>query len=282
MSKRSRIGVVFDSSAYAPKPLEHTRVVELRINKGDKSYKELTEVDWDQFYKHLREKKQIPTTSAAPIEEVRSAINELLNEGNDNVIGIWLSKHFSVTYEEAKMLEGEFNGRFVAIDTKSVAAGPYRMILETLKAIDLSWNLDEVINHLLKVRDAYQTIFLASIEHLAKGGRIGKAQALAGNLLRFEPLLFVDDGMVNSYKVVRGRKAAIKEMPQFMIKNFGDEQLFLDIVWSDNFDEVHVLEQFLEENHMKRQDVLRLGPVIGTHLGPDLLALFGVPMKVLL
>jgi len=282
MSKRSRIGVVFDSSAYAPEPLEHTKVVELRINKGDKSYKELTEVDWDQFYKDLREKKEIPTTSAAPIEEVRSAVNELLNEGNDNVIGIWLSKHFSVTYEEAKMLEGEFNGRFVAIDTKSVAAAPYRMILETLKAIDLGWNLDEVINHLLKVRDAYQTIFLASIEHLAKGGRIGKAQALAGNLLRFEPLLFVDDGMVNSYKVVRGRKAAIREMPKFMIKNFGDEQLFLDIVWSDNFDEVSVLEQFLEENRMKRQDVLRLGPVIGTHLGPDLLALFGVPMKVML
>jgi len=180
------------------------------------------------------------------------------------------------------MLESEFNGRFVAIDTKSVAAGPYRMILETLKAIDLGWNLDEVINHLLKVRDAYQTIFLASIEHLAKGGRIGKAQALAGNLLHFQPLLFVDDGMVNSYKVVRGRKAAIKEMPQFMIKNFGHEQLFLDIVWSDNFDEVSVLEQFLEENGMKRQDVLRLGPVIGTHLGPDLLALFGVPTKVML
>jgi len=43
-----------------------------------------------------------------------------------------------------------------------------------------------------------------------------------------------------------------------------------------------VLEQFLEENGMKRQDVLRLGPVIGTHLGPDLLALFGVPTKVML
>jgi len=202
--------------------------------------------------------------------------------GNDNVIGIWLSKHFSVTFEEAKMLESEFNGRFIALDTKLVAAGPYRMILEALKAIDLGWSLDEVVNHVIEVRDAYQTIFLASIEHLAKGGRIGKAQALAGNLLHFQPLLFVDDGMVNSYKVVRGRKAAIKEMPQFMIKNFGHEQLFLDIVWSDNFDEVSVLEQFLEENGMKRQDVLRLGPVIGTHLGPDLLALFGVPTKVML
>jgi len=53
-------------------------------------------------------------------------------------------------------------------------------------------------------------------------------------------------------------------------------------VWSDNFDEVSVLEQFLEENGMKRQDVLRLGPVIGTHLGPALLALFGVPTKVML
>jgi len=42
---RSKIGVVFDSSAYAPKPLEHTRVVELRVNKGDRSYKELTEID---------------------------------------------------------------------------------------------------------------------------------------------------------------------------------------------------------------------------------------------
>jgi len=68
-----------------------------------------------------------------------------------------------------------------------------------------------------------------------------------------------------------------------MIKNFGHEQqLFLDIVWSDNFDEVSVLEEFLEENAMKRQDVLRLGPVIGTHLGPDLLALFGMPTKVML
>jgi len=215
---RSKIGVVFDSSAYAPKPLEHTRVVELRVNKGDRSYKELTEIDWDE-------------------------INELLDEGNDNVIGIWLSKHFSVTFEEAKMLESEFIGRFIALDTKLVAAGPYRMILEALKAIDLGWSLDEVVNHVIEVRDAYQTIFLASIEHLAKGGRIGKAQALAGNLLHFQPLLFVDDGMVNSYKVVRGRKAAIKEMPQFMIKNFGHEQLFLDIVWSDNFDEVRVLEQ---------------------------------------
>jgi len=280
---RSKIGIVFDSSAYAPKPLEHTRVVELRVNKGDRSYKELTEIDWDEFYKDLREKKQIPTTSAASIEEVRSAINELLDEGNDNVIGIWLSKHFSVTFEEAKMLESEFNGRFIALDTKLVAAGPYRMILEALKAVDLGWTLDEVVNHVIKVRDAYQTIFLASIEHLAKGGRIGKAQALAGNLLHFQPLLFVDDGMVNSYKVVRGRKAAIKEMPKFMIKNFGHEQqLFLDIVWSDNFDEVSVLEEFLEENAMKRQDVLRLGPVIGTHLGPDLLALFGMPTKVML
>jgi len=113
----------------------------------------------DEFYKDLREKKEIPTTSAAPIEEVRSAINELLDEGNDNVIGIWLSKHFSVTFEEAKMLESEFNGRFIALDTKLVAAGPYRMILEALKAIDLGWSLDEVVNHVIEVRDAYQTIF---------------------------------------------------------------------------------------------------------------------------
>jgi len=99
------------------------------------------------------------------------------------------------------------------------------MILEALKAIDLGWSLDEVVNHVIEVRDAYQTIFLHPLS-ISKGGRIGKAQALAGNLLHFQPLLFVDDGMVNSYKVVRGRKAAIKEMPQFMIKNFGHEQLF--------------------------------------------------------
>jgi len=91
---------------------------------------------------------------------VRSAINELLDEGNDNVIGIWLSKHFSVTFEEAKMLESEFNGKFIALDTKLVAAGPYRMILETLKAIDLGWSLDEVVNHVIEVRDAYQPFFL--------------------------------------------------------------------------------------------------------------------------
>jgi DegV family protein with EDD domain len=278
---RTKIGVVFDSSAYAPKPLENTKVVELRVIKNGKSYKELSEVDWDEFYKDLRQNKELPTTSAAPIEEVREAVSSLLQD-NDYVIGIWLSKFFSVTFEEAQMLEKEFNGRFLCFDTKSVAAGPYRMILEALKAIDLGWSLDDVMNHITKVRDSYQTIFLASIQHLARGGRIGKAQALAGNLLRFEPLLYVDDGEVNSYKVIRGRKAAIQEMPKFMIKQFGNEPLLLDIVWADNFNEVSILEDLLAQNGMQRKDVLRLGPVIGTHLGPDLLALFGVPQKVLL
>jgi DegV family protein with EDD domain len=280
MSK-SRIGVVFDSSAYAPGPLDGTRVIELRVNKANQSYKELSEVNWDQFYKELRQGGDLPTTSAAPVEEVRDAISDLLQD-NDYVIGIWLSKFFSVTFEEAQMLEKEFGGRYVSFDTKSVAAAPYRMVQETLKAIDLGWSFDDVMNHLTTVRDSYKTIFLASIQHLARGGRIGKAQALAGNLLHFQPLLFVDDGEVNSYKVVRGRKAAIREMPEFMVKNFGDEQLFLDIVWADNYNEVSILESFMSEHNMHKQDVLRLGPVIGTHLGPDLLALFGVPQKVLL
>lgn len=280
MSKR-KIGFITDSGAYPLEKPEHVEVVELRLIKGGHSYKELSELNWDQFYRDLRHAKELPTTSAPPVAEIHEAVEGLLDRC-DAVLGVWLSRHFSATFQEAEMIAQDFQGRLFNFDTKIVAAAQYRMLMEGVKAADMGWSIEEILNHLSTIRDAYRVMFLASINHLAKGGRIGKASALAGQVLRLQPLLYVDDGVVNAYKVVRGRQQAIKEMVQYIKEVFGDQSIVTDLAWSDNFNEVMVLENTMEEQGLKRDGIARVGPVLGTHLGPDLLAVFGVPKGLLL
>ncbi|NPV88916.1 DegV family protein [Coprothermobacteraceae bacterium] len=280
MSKR-RIGFITDSGAYPLEKPEHVEVVELRLIKGGQSYKELSELNWDQFYRDLRHAKELPTTSAPPVAEIHEAVERLLDRC-DVVLGIWLSRHFSATFQEAEMIAQDFQGRLLNFDTKIVAAAQYRMLMEGVKAAEMGWAVEDILNHLSTIRDAYRVMFLASIHHLAKGGRIGKASALAGQVLRLQPLLYVDDGVVSAYKVVRGRQQAIKEMVQYIKDVFGDQPIVADLAWSDNFNEVMVLENIMEEQGLKRDGIARVGPVLGTHLGPDLLAVLGVPKGLLL
>src|SRR5207247_10444528 len=72
---------------------------------------------------------------------------------------------------------------------------------------------DEEIDELAErfKRDSGLIFTVDTLEFLQKGGRIGKAAALAGNLLHIKPILTIKDGEVLPVKRVRGNQKAVQE-----------------------------------------------------------------------
>ena len=72
---------------------------------------------------------------------------------------------------------------------------------------------DETVEALVeRFKDENRVVFTVdTLEYLQKGGRIGKAQALAGSLLHVKPILSVRDGVIEPVGRVRGRQKAVAE-----------------------------------------------------------------------
>ena len=110
------------------------------------------------------------------------------------------------------------------------------------------------------------------MEYLSKGGRIGKAQSLLGGLLKIRPILTVENGEIAPFSKARSRKSGLSKLEQ-AIRSFGDiEELY--VMYSTETDDAETVAKNLGNllPSGKSPLVMRVGPVIGTHAGPNLIA----------
>ena len=116
-----------------------------------------------------------------------------------------------------------------------------------------------------------------TLEYLIRGGRIGKASGLAGQLLSVKPILVFDDGEVAPFKRVRGRSKAIAELERIFEEGTEDSPaLHVGVGHAEAAADAQELVARLRaaRPHASLDIVTTLGPVIGTHGGPGTLGLF--------
>jgi DegV family protein with EDD domain len=110
-----------------------------------------------------------------------------------------------------------------------------------------------------------------TLEYLRKGGRIGRAQALMGSILKVHPILETKDGEAHPVGRTRSRAKAIEQLYDF-VKSF-DKIRGLAVEYATTPDEAEALVQRLDPifpgNHIH---VSTVSPVVGTHVGPHVLA----------
>ena len=272
--------IVLDSTSDFPEAAVrflNMRVVPLYVNFGAESFKDHLDIGSHDFYERLREAPALPTTSQPTPQDFLDVYAELA--GYERIYSLQLSATLSGTFQSAAKAAADVGGekvRVVDTETASLAVGLLALAIQRRLARGTT---DEEIESLIKrFKDENGVVFtVGTLEYLQKGGRIGRAQALAGTLLNVKPILSVDDGVIHPIGRVRGRQKALEEFARVFTSATEDlPGLRIAIAHADAPDWIDVLTDLVAKArpHAEIELVENLGAVVGTHAGPGAVGFF--------
>jgi DegV family protein with EDD domain len=272
--------IVLDSTADfpdAPRQFPAWRIVPLYVRFGDESYRDYVELGPDEFYRRLRVAPEPPTTSQPAPGDFLAVYEEL--SAYDRILSLHISAKVSGTYESAlRAAEKLGGGRIRAIDTGTASAAIAILALAIQRRLERG-TTDKEIDELLARyrRDAHLLFTVETLEYLARGGRIGRARAWAGELLNVKPILTISDGEVLPVKRVRGNRKAFQEfVDAFEAKSVDSPSLRVGIAHAEAPEREQALRELVRRTRPQAQLELAttLGAVLGTHAGPGTVGLF--------
>jgi DegV family protein with EDD domain len=143
---------------------------------------------------------------------------------------------------------------------------------------DAGMEIDSVIEKLDKIKEsACLYVTVDSLEHLQKGGRIGKASAMAGAILNIKPIIAMKDGELHPEGKVRGSKKALKTIMDMAREKMGEEKEQYRVIFVRGEKERHesaveLANELRTDGYDVHEDVWTVGITIGSHIGPTPIA----------
>jgi DegV family protein with EDD domain len=272
--------IVLDSTADCPDPQSrhrNWRVVPLYVGFGDETLRDHVDVSADEFYRRLREAPVPPRSSQPTPADFAAAYEELA--AYEAILCVLLSSRLSGTYESARLAaESSGDGRVTTIDSGVTSGGTVILadaIQRRLARGTTMEEIDALVERFHRTRGLLFTV--ETLEYLVRGGRVGKASGLAGQLLSVKPILHFEDGEVAPLKRVRGRAKALAELERLFLEGTEDSpDLHVGVGHAAARADADALVERLRAGRPQASyDLLvTLGPVIGTHGGPGTLGLF--------
>lgn len=271
------VKVVTDSTADLPPELVAElgiTVVPLQVIFGDKAYRDGPDISSEQFFQMLASTKELPHTSQPSVGEF-TQVYEALYSDTDKILSIHLSAGFSGTVGTAQLAARSLIGRCTVevIDSGTVSMAMGFAVIAAARAARGGADLDACS---AAARSALRRQRLAvtvdTLEYLRRGGRIGRAAALVGGLLRMKPILTIRDGEAFPLARVRTRKKALEEMLNICLRDAViEEAIIMDSTTPDD------ARQIRDAVAARCPGIPihsgRIGPVIGVHGGPGLIGL---------
>ncbi|MEE8369292.1 MAG: DegV family protein [Dehalococcoidia bacterium] len=272
------VRIVTDSTADLPLPLAQElgiSVVPLSVIFGGESFREGIDISHDQFYEKLVRSKELPTTSAPSVGDFLAVYEPLLAETSE-IVSIHLSSKLSATYGnacQAAQIMAERGVRVEVIDSRLITSGMAFVAVAAARAAQGEAGLEEVrqvVERLIPRVRIY--VVLDTLEYLRRGGRIGRAGAFLGALLKVKPILSVREGEIYPEERVRTRAHAFDKVVQIAASHARTQELAIG--YSTNHEDAEEMQRRLSEA-LPGADVqiTRVGPVIGAHCGPGVLGI---------
>jgi DegV family protein with EDD domain len=273
--------IVVDSTADfpdAPNRYENWRVVPLYVRFGDDSYRDYVELGPDEFYARLQTAAELPTTSQPTPGDFLSTFEELLPR-YDRILSLQIASSLSGTYASALTAAGMLGGdRIRVVDSRTVSASLAQLALGVQRRLERGTTDEEIDEFVARYGREHKLLFTVNtLEYLARGGRIGRAAAFAGNLLHVKPILTIRDGEVVPLKRVRGNQKAFAEFRETFERESTDSPtLKVGIAHAAAPERMHALEELVAHvrPHAQIEVATTLGAVVGTHAGPGTVGFF--------
>lgn len=242
---------------------------------GEDSYRDDTELDTATFLSKLRNSATLPKTAAPPPALYEPIITEAQESGN-SVIVIAPSAKVSGTVRAATLAAQEHPEVDMRIlDSQTVAANLGSLVLMAHKWAQQGENADTIMTRLEEITNRGRMYFmLNTLEYLQKGGRIGGAKALVGELLQIKPILTISDGQVMPFEQQRTKKRALARLVEIVGEQCPVTQdAYLTISQADaHSDAVFLANELRHKIGVENIPIFELPPAIVVHGGPGALA----------
>jgi DegV family protein with EDD domain len=268
------VRIVTDSTADIPPEQAEAAgitVVPLTVFFGEDAYLDGVELDNAGFYRKLQASKELPSTSQPSPAKFHDAYTRLINEGADAILSIHLSSQLSGTYQSAlnasRSLPDDLKKIPIeVVDSLSISAGMSRAILQAAHEAREGLALEEIKAH--AVDELSRTRILAvldTLEYVRRGGRIGGARALLGNMLSVKPIISLKEGAVVPVEQPRTRSKAYARIAQIL----SDMEPVEAVSIAESNEEVgQQLAATLKTTYAGEVIRYKLGAALATHTGP--------------
>lgn len=243
-------------------------------------YVDERELPIEEFYQKLKNGATSHTTQITPAMFME-CFEEILNQGLD-ILYIAFSSGLSGTYNTSQIvirdLAEEYPERSIlCVDSLCASIGEGLLVLNAAMQKQRGMKLEELkawvesnkhrSRHWFTVKDLY---------HLKRGGRINSIEAFVGTALKIRPVLSMDDyGKLAVVTKLRGTRAEL----DFLVSKLEEEGKDLAtqtiiIAHGDDVEQALELERIVRSKNLVGDVIIsKIGPIIGTHTGPGMLAM---------
>ena len=234
-----------------------------------------------EFYDKMRN-GSMPQTMQVNPAQARETFEQAIKEGYD-ILHIGFATALSGSTGSAVVAANELKEDYpdsviTVIDSAAASLGEGMLVHKAAQMKEAGKSLQEIAEWVEENKThACHFFTVDDLNHLARGGRLKKSQAVLGTMMNVKPILFVDDtGSLKPLSKTRGRKQSLNALVQNMKEHVGDYQN--DTVYishGDCMDDVEYLKDAITKEFGIDQFVVNfIGPTIGAHSGPGTVALF--------
>jgi DegV family protein with EDD domain len=273
------VRIVTDSTADIPLDVAEQlgiTVVPLTVFFGEEAFLDGVELDNAGFYRKLQSSKDLPRTSQPSPARFQEAYTHLIDEGADGILSIHLSSKLSGTYQSActardSLPESARRIPIEVIDSKSISVGMSHAIMQAAAEARQGEELEALKAHTIdRLARSHILAVLDTLEYVKRGGRIGGARAMLGNMLSVKPIVGLKDGEVVPVEQPRTRSKAYARVAELLSAQGNIEHVSIAEASEDVGQQ---LAAAIKTTYHGDLPVYKLGAVLGTHTGPGTAAI---------
>lgn len=272
---KTNIRVIVEGSTDFPKELLDemgVKVVGINIAFGEDHYIGGVDITEKEFYKKMKESKELPKTSSPSPERFIEMFEHCEEE---EILIVTLTSKLSSTYSSAVLAKNIYlehnrgsNKRIVVVDSLSGSIGVGLMVYKANKLIQEGKSLKEVVDYLEDIKKdiAFYGV-LDTLENAIKGGRVNPIAGKLINALNFKVIIEIAEGEVKPIDKARGESNSMKKLFERVKNNVHDIKNKTLVIGHANCEEkAYKIAKHIEENYEHKDIIISsIGPVMGTY-----------------
>ena len=256
-------------------------VVPLKYTIDGETYTDMYGLTGKEFFAKLREGHMSVTSQVNP-DEAKAALEPYLKEGKD-ILHLGFSSGLSGTYNSMRSAGEELAEKYpeakvIIIDTLCACLGEGLLLYNVLQQKDAGRSIDEIARWVEENKlHICHNVTVDDLHHLHKGGRVSKATAIVGTMVKIKPIIHVDnEGKLQVIAKERGRKRSLNKIVEMAAERAkGWDNDIVMVTHGDCIEEAEYVAELAKEKLGAKEVLINnIGTVIGSHTGPGVVAIF--------
>ncbi len=244
------------------------------------------DISADEFYNRLEAMRPAVPTTAQPSSGIFADLYHKAAQAGQEILSLHISSGLSGTVNAARtgIEEAALKVKATVWDTMTLSGGERFQVLAASLAAKAGWTMRAIQQRLEQIRNATEVVYtLDTLEYLARGGRIGRVQAIAGALLNLRPVIRVDtDGKYSTVATGRTLGKSMTAIVDYLQEKYAQTPVWVTILHGRFAEKADALANDLKSKlNIEKLEVMRISPVLGVHTGPGIVGAAVVPIGLM-